>query len=171
MARRSDAPSRGEITERIDKTREDLQEAEQEMDTTVCDIETIRGTLEGLEGGGTAEGGDEVESLIESAESETVDVFDEQDGDLEQLQQDGEEYQGELQEHSEVAESDLGKLSDASAQIETAVALDEFRGAKESSMRDIDFLEEQRTRSQDATEESDRVQQEYQQRVRTRTGG
>ena len=89
MARRSDAPSRSEITERIDKTREDMQETEQEMDTTVCDIETIRGTLDALEGGGTAEGGDEVESLIESAENETVDVFDGQDADLEQLQQEG----------------------------------------------------------------------------------
>ena len=97
MARRSDAPSRSEITERIDKTREDMQETEQEMDTTVCDIETIRGTLDALEGGGTAEGGDEVESLIESAENETVDVVDGQDADLEQLQQVGEEYQGEVQ--------------------------------------------------------------------------
>ncbi len=170
MARKSDAPSRGEISEKTDKSRDDMREKEEELDVTATDVETVRHTLDSLDFGGTAEGGNEVEASIEKADDATVEVFDEQDQALEGIQDENEEHQGELQERSDTSESDLGKLSDASAQLETDAALNEFVGAKDAAMQDIEFLGDQVEQARDAREESERVQREQQARVRSGGG-
>ncbi len=170
MPKSGDTPSRGEITDRTDKSHEDMRDTKEKIDKTVCDFETIRGTIEGLQHGGTAEGADEVDAIIEGAEGQTVEVFEEQDRSLEELQQDSSDLQRDLQERSEADESDLGKLSDAGGRMTTDVAVNEFEKAKESAVRDIDFLEEQLKRNREEQEKSEREQQDYQQRVRARSG-
>ena len=52
MARKRDVPTRGEVTERIDKGRDDMREQEEQLETTADDVETIRRTLEDLDFGG-----------------------------------------------------------------------------------------------------------------------
>jgi hypothetical protein len=100
-----------------------------------------------------------------------VDVFDGQDNDLEELQDENQEYEGELQERTDVAESDLEKVSGASARIETDVAVSELARAEEAAQGDIEFLQEHADDTQAAREESERLQQEYEARVRARIGG
>ena len=109
MARRGDVPTRGEVTEKVDHSADDMQEKAEEMDKVVEDIETVRQTLEELDLGGTSDGADEVGQSIEAAEDVTVDVFDREDEEVEQLQQDSSEYEGDLHERSDSVESDLGK--------------------------------------------------------------
>ena len=171
MRRITDVPSRGEVTERTDKSREDMREKEERMDVTATDVETIRETLESLEPGGTAEGSEEVETIVQEADDDTVEVFDEQNEELEELQHESEEHQTEIQDLSDANERNLGKLSDASAKMETDVAVSEFVDAKETAIRDTEFLEDEIKKAEQAREESDRIQQEYERRVRARSAG
>ena len=166
MGRSRDVPSRHEVEEKVDHTRDTMKEKESDMEESVSDIETIRGTLESLDFSGTMEGSEEVEASINQADDVTVDEFDRQDGELDDLQEKSTEYEGELQERSETGEADLGKLSDASGQIETPEAVNELVRAKEAALRDIEFLQDQEERARDAQEESERIQNEQQGRAR-----
>ena len=171
MARRHDVPTRGEVTERIDKNRDVMHEREEQLETTADDVETIRQTLEELDFGGTTEGSNEVEASIEQADDVTVGVFDEHDGNLDDVQGESEEHEGELEERTGVCESDLGKISDASARIETDETVGELVKAKEGAVKDIEFLGDQEKRAREAREESDRIQKELENRVRAKNGG
>ena len=165
MPRRSDTPSRSEISERIDGDAERMREKEGDIETTVSDIETVRHTLENLDLGGTSEGSEAVEGAIQGAEDVTVEVFDGQDTELEEIQGEDEEYECEVDERTDSVESDLGKVSDASIQIDTDEGVNELIKAKEAALQDIDFFKEQGERAREAREESERIQQEYQARA------
>jgi len=166
MGRTRDVPSRHDVEEKIDNTSDAMKEKETDMEQTVSDIETIRGTLESLDFSGTMEGSEEVEASINQADDVTVDEFDRQDGEVDDLQKESTEHEGELQERTEAGETDLGKLSDASGQIETPEAINELVQAKEGALRDIEFLKGQDDRAREAREENERVQQDQQNRAR-----
>jgi P2-related tail formation protein len=167
MTRRSDTPRRSDVTETVDRSKRDMEEKSQEIEKVVSDVETVRQTLESLDLGGTAEGAEETEQALDSAEEVTVDVFDREDEQLDTKQNETEEYEGNLNERSDTSKSDLGKISDASTQIDTTETTNELVKAKDSAIRDIEFLEGQARRALDARNESERVQNEHQSRVRT----
>ena len=165
MARRGDVPTRSEVTETIEKHQSEMQEKTEEMEKTAEDVETERETLESLDLGGTAEGADAVEEAIEGAEDLSTQEFEEQGNELEEVDRESEEHEGELNERSDTTSSDLGKVSDASGRIHGDGANNELVKAKESAVRDIEFLHEQAQRAQEAREETERVHQEQQGRV------
>ena len=165
MRRKSDAPTRGEITEKIDTQKTDMSEKAEELDTIATDTETVRETLESLDFEGTSEGADEVESAIEQAEDVTVEIFDTEDENLEEIQSDAEEYEGELQERTDSSESDLDKISDAAGEIETQETVSELNNAEAAVSSDIEFLNEQDETAREAREENERLQQEHRSRV------
>lgn len=165
MARRSDVPTRGEITDKVDKHETDMHDKADEIEETVEDVETVRQTLEELDLGGTAEGGDAVEQAIEGAEDVSVSEFDEESQELEQIEGEDEEHEHELEERSDTTSSDLGKISDASGRIHSDAANNELIEAKESALRDIEFLSDQAKRAQEAREESRRIHEEHVGRV------
>jgi len=170
MAKRKNVRSRGEISEQTDTSQRDMREQEETIEVTASDVETIRQTREGLEPSGTAEGADAVESAVEGAEDATIDVFEEQDEALEQIQQDASEHEEDLGEHAEGTERNLGRLSDASARIETSVAVDEFVRAKDAELDDVDFLRGEEEKVKEGREGSERKQVDYQKRVRSHNG-
>ena len=165
MAKRKDVPTRQEVSKKIEKNRKDMGLKEINLDWIASDVETVRQTLEKLDFGGTAEGFDQVETSIKGAENVTADVFDREDEDLEQIQKDNQEYEGEIQDRRKSSESDLGKISDSSARIETKETINELIQAKEVALRDIDFLAEQIERARGAREKSDSIQKRVQARV------
>ena len=72
-----------------------------------------------------------------------------------------------------------GRLSDGqravwigtpSARIEPAATVDEFVKAKDAALEDAEFLRGARNEVKEANEESDRIQAEFQNRVRSRNG-
>ena len=166
MRKPSDIPTRGEVTDSVQKHGDEMTEKGGEMDITTSDVEVTRETMESLDLGGTVEGADEVESSIQEAEDVTVDIFEEQDAELEDIQSDTEEDEQELRERSDTSESDLGKVSDASGRIETHETVSELVKTKEGLLRDIEFLDENADRDREAREESERIQQELENRVR-----
>jgi len=168
MARRSDIRSRTEVTGEIEKKKEEMDTKETDLDTIASDHEIVRGTLENIEGG-TVEGFDETEKSIEAAEDVTVEVFEKKDDELEEVQAETHDFEGEIKENRNSAESDLGKLSDASAKIDTTETINELVEAKETVMRDMEFLAGEIDRAQDAREKSDAVQEKH--RARIQKGG
>lgn len=167
MARRGDAPKQSEITEKVEKHENDMHEKTEDVEKTVEDVETVRQTLEELDFGGTAEGGEAVEQSIEGAENVSVGEFDSESSALEELEHESEEHEGELQERNDTTTADLGKISDASGRIHSDAANSELIAAKESALRDIEFLSDQAQRAQEAREETQHIHDEHLGRVNT----
>lgn len=163
--RRSNSPRRSEVTEKVEHQQDSMDQKNEELDTIATDTETVRDTLEALEFDGTAEGSDDVEEAIEKSEDVTVEIFEHEDENLEEIQSDTEEYEGELHERSDSSESDLDKISDAAAKIETRDTVDELAHAKEAVSSDIEFISEQERLAKDARDESEHLQQEHRGRV------
>jgi hypothetical protein len=168
--RRSDAPTRSEITEKVEKHETDMEEKTGEIEETVSDVETERDTLESLDLDGTAETAEEVEQAIEGAQDVSAEEFDTESGELEETHNETEEHEEELQERSDTTSSDLGKISDASAKIHSDSANGELIVAKESAMRDIEFLDDEAKQSEDAREQSQRLHEEHERRVSAARG-
>jgi len=168
MARRSDTPTRSEVTDKVEKNQDDLREKGDEMEDTVSDIETIRETLESLDLGGTADGADEVEHSVEGAEDVSEGEFDEESSELDGIEGETEEHETELEGRSDSTSSDLGRLSDASARLHSDASNQELITAKESAVRDVEFLDDQGKRAEDAREESQRLHEEL--RARAQSG-
>lgn len=167
MARRGDVPTRSEVTEKVETNKRELEAKETDLDKIAQDDEIVKDTLEQIQFDGTAEGSNEVKSAIESAKDVTKEVFDKENDSLEQIQADNQELEGELQERCESSQLDLGKISDATAKIETKETINELARAKEAISHDTDFLKEQRVRASEARKESDDIQRRLQARVHT----
>ena len=165
MRKRSDTPTRSEVTETVDSHKEEMDDKTVELDTIATDTETVRETLDSLDFSGTSEGTDEVESSIEQAEDVTVEIFEQEDENLEQMQGETEEYENELQERSDSSESDMGKISDAGSKIETPDTVTELDKAREAVANDIEFLDDQNEKAQGAREETEELQQQHRARV------
>ena len=168
MGKHSDLPSRSEVKELLDKSKEDMREKETDLDKIACDVETVRKTLESLNFEGTAEGSEEIEGAIKGAEEVTETVFNGEDEKLDRIQQENEEHETGLETRSDSSEQDLRKIVDASAGIETRETVSELARTKELALQDIGFLKEQIERALRSREESEQAQKELQSRVRRR---
>ena len=165
MGRMSEVPTRHEVDEAVEQHEKDMTEKLKELDTITDDTETVRETISALDSVGTAEGNDAVDSAMDAAEDVTVEIFDREDSNLEDIQDESQDYQSELQERSDTSESDLGKISDASGQIETQETVDELVEAKTAVLEDIDFLSDQIEQENQSREDAEREQQHYGGRV------
>ena len=163
--RSSDMSTRDELKERVETSREDMEKKEVDLDRIVSDLETARRTIEQLDFGGTKEGVEELEKAIERAEDVTVEVFGQEDEELERIQSDNKEFEGEVQDSHNSSESDLQKVSDVSAGIETQETANELEKAKTTILEDMDFLSEQIRRARDSRENSDAIQERHKERV------
>ena len=157
--------SRGEVTETLQKHEQDMSGEAENLDVIANDVETVRGTLESLDGDGTQEGVDAVNDAIEQAEDVTVEVFEKEDEQLDEIQGQSEGYQEGLRGRSETAESDLGRISDASGQLETAESVEKLEDAKTAAKEDVDFLNEQIDQAKEALDESEKIQNELEGRI------
>jgi len=166
--RRGDCKTRSEITEKTERSESDMREKEGDMEKVVEDVETVRGTLESLDLGGTVEGNDSVEAAIEGAESTTENIFDGEDTNLEQIQSDSEEHEGEVQEKSNSDSADLDKVSDAKSRINTGETIGELDKAEQDCQEDIEFLDDIIRDAEEAREQSENTQKEYQSRVHSK---
>ena len=166
MARRGDQRRRDEVRDQVETQDREMDDKAEQSDDVVSDAETIRDTINELDFGGTVEGMDGVEQSIESASDVTAEEFDRQDEQIEQLQEEVEDHEQELQERSDTDQTDLGRLADASRELRTDVPNQEVIAAKEALIDDDEFLKEQKFEAEQARQESERLQQEHQSRVK-----
>ncbi|MBN2328685.1 MAG: hypothetical protein JXR73_16205 [Candidatus Omnitrophica bacterium] len=159
MRGKSELPARSDIEADIEASREEMRDKEENLDALAKDVETVRRTLESLDFSGTLEGAEEVESAVEKAEDVTVEIFDQEDQELDQKQDANEDYQNEMDDRSKSTESDAASLDDAAGEIATQETMDALNEAKESALREVEFLAEQIERVRQAREESEQIQQ------------
>lgn len=168
MSRRRAERSRSDITGQIDQNQGQITEQEEVLGETVDDIDTVRGTIESFNLGGTLEGAEAVEEAIRQAESGTVDLYESQDGELESLHDEVELIESELSEQVDAVEADLDGIHEAEGRLETSVARDGLEQAEASAEEDRSFLEEQEQRAHAAQEASRQAQQEFRRRAHGR---
>jgi hypothetical protein len=142
-----------------------MQEHEEQLDETVDDIETVRGTLEALDLSGTSEGSAAIEQAIERADSATVELFDSQDTELESVHEASEAFEGEVHEQVDAVQSNQDRIREAGQQVESSPARDGLESANEVADEDREFLEDQEERARAARETSERAQQEFRNRA------
>jgi len=162
MRKKTDTPTRNEVTERVEKNKEEMEERVEQLDTIATDSETVRETLDALDFEGTADASDEVEGAIEQAEEVTIEAFENTDENLEEAQSETEDHESELQDRSDSAQMDLGKISDASGQIETQETISDLADVKTANLGEMDFLKDNNQKGVDAREENEQAQQELQ---------
>jgi len=165
MRRKSDTPSRSEVTETIEKHKGDMSEKTDKLDIIASDKETVVDTQNHLDFGGTQEGSDAVETILEEAEDVTVEIFSQENEGLEEIQNEADEYRDGLQENSDSAESDLGKISDAGGRIETKETVGKLKDAETSVSEDREFLKEQMDRDKEARDENEQLQKVLEDRM------
>jgi hypothetical protein len=165
--RRSDAPARCEVESTVEGHRTDMQEKADEIEETVLDVETEGKTLDEIELSGTAEGADEVEQNIESAQDVSVGEFEEESQELEDIHEQTEEYEGELHERADTTTEDAGKIAEASGQIHSDAPKSELDAARKSAEQDVEFLTGHEEAAQDARQESQQLQDDHRNRVDT----
>jgi len=164
MVTKSDLPTHTEIEETVTEQDEKMDEKIQELEVFTEDAETVAETLVNIEGS-TSEGKEEVTAEIEAASEVTVERHETEDGALDAIQQETEEYEDYLDDHQETAESDLGRISDASGKIETQETIDKLADAKTSVLEDRDFLESNNEKAREDRLESEQAQNELQNRI------
>ena len=162
----TDKPTRGEVSETVDQHGQKLEKKIEDLDVIASDTELTRDTLASLEpGSGTMEGVDEVVRSITDAEEVTVEIFEEEDENLEQGQVESQDYQTDLEGRQESSESDRELISDASSKVETQATVDELTKAEAAESEDIEFLNEEIVKANEAREESEHLQQRHRDRV------
>ena len=165
MRRKSDTPTRGEVSEKVETNKDKMDENLESLDVIASDSETVRDTLDSLDFNGTAEGTSDVTGAIEKAGDVTVEKFNEEDEELEEIQSESEEYENELHERNESSEHDSGKVCDAIGQIATEETKGELEQAREGIQDEIEFLSEQNETAREARAENEQLQQQHRSRV------
>ena len=166
MRRITDKPTRGEVSDTVNTHGEELEKKTEELDVIATDTETVRDTLDALEpGSGTMEGVDEVVQSLTDGEEVTVEIFQEEDENLEQRQAESQDYQTDLETREEASESDRNKITDASSQIETQATVGELAHAEAAVSEDIEFLNEEIDKADEARRESENLQSRHRDRV------
>lgn len=164
--RKSDTPTRSEVTEKVEKNKEEMEEGVEKLDITATDTEAVRETLDNLDFEGTAEGTDAIEEAIEESENVTIDIFNGEDEELDEfINSEVKEHEQELQERTDSSESDFEKVSDAVDQIATDQTKDELERAKTEVRDDIEFIDTEQQASRETREENELLQQQHRNRV------
>ena len=164
MAKKSDLPTHSEIEETVSEQKEKGDEKLEELKVLTDDAETVDETLDSIEGS-TGEGRQEITSNVEAAGDVTVEMHEAEDSNLDSIQDETEDYEGFLDDRHSTAESDLGRISDASGEIETQEPRDKLADAKASALEDMDFLRENNEKAKDDRNESEQEQNELQDRI------
>ena len=170
MASHSDVPTHHEIEETVEQNEQEMSEKLEELEVLTEDVETTRDLEDALDLDTTVEGAEEIEMLVESAETETVDIFEQEDNQLEGIQQDAQDYVDEIDDRHETAESDLEKISGASCELRTAEPINRMTDAKSSMLTEMDFLRENNQKAEDAKTDNMQAQQSLEARINSGKG-
>ena len=163
--RRTDAPSRSDVTKTVDDRKTEFDEKTDALEKHADDAETERETLESLDLTGTSDAAEAVEQAVEAAQETSVREFEEDGEALEKVQSEGEEFEGELRERTDAASSDMDKIADGENRLHSDEAKNELEKAKMETQRDIEFLDEQEREAQEARQESERLHNEQRARI------
>ncbi len=163
--RKSDLPTHNEVEETVEDYDQQMSEKVEELEVLTEDTETVRAAHEALDLETTVEGASEVEALVDEAEDHTVEAFDSDDENLDDIQSEAQDYENELDERHETAEADRDKISDAEGRIETQQTADDLANAEAAVQEEMDFLEDNNQKAVEARRENEQAQRDLQNRI------
>jgi len=152
--RRSDTPTRSDVTAEVERRGAEMQEQAEEVETKVADLETERRTLDELDRSGTSDGVDEVDGSIERARDASGSEFDQESETLDQQHAEAEEHEQQLDQRGEAASADRERIAGGRDQVHSDAAGSELAAAEEAAQRDIDFLAESEHKAEEARRNS-----------------
>jgi len=168
--RRADAPSRSDVAKTVDDRKTEFDEKTDALERHADDAETERETLESLDLTGTSDAAEAVEQAVDAAQEASVREFEEDGDALEQVQDEGEEFERELHERSDANASDMDKIVDAGNRLHSDDAKSELEKARMETQRDIELLDEQEREAQESRKESERLHDEQRARIQAAGG-
>ncbi len=142
-----------------------MREKAEQLDTIATDKETIDETLESLQRIGTVEGLGEMEGHVEQAEDATVEAYEGESAELDEIHEESEEFEGEVDERAEATEGDRERIAEARDRVETGDAARELAEAEAAEAQDVEILHEFLNRAQEGREESQNQKAEYDARM------
>jgi hypothetical protein len=165
MRSKSGSPTRGEVSERVSHSSNEMRERTDEATVFANDLDVVRHTLDALEQGGTQEGVDDVFHGIEDARHTTIEGFEDKSRQLDVSQESAENFKTELLDRSTRSGSDRTKISDAQHKVETSSARMSLDLAAQASQQDIQFLNDRIHSLGDTLVEIQRAQTQLHSRV------
>ena len=155
-----DRRSRGEIKQTVDRRKQEYGEKTDSLKHDADDIGIEHSAFEEMEAIGTEEGMEEVTACLHEAEDTSVKEFAEDGNALQEAQQEGQEFEGELNERAHATEGDRQKIGDARQQMHGDNAATRVEQAENQTREDIEFLrgEEERGRESRETAEQEHEQ-------------
>ena len=169
MAKRRSSLERGRVTEQVEKHQTDMRETGEKAEQNVEDTETGHDVLERMEGG-TIEGADETDGYIEEAREGSKDEFEQLGEGLEQVHTDTEQFEGELHEEADRVSADGEAIDEAAGRLHGDTARQKLTEAREAKEQDKEFLTSHKQRAGDSRQESQRLYEEYKNRVNAARG-
>ena len=151
--------TKGEIDEARTQKEVAISEKLQELNTVRNDLGKVRETLRSLDLKGTTDFRDEVQQDMDGAKKVTTEVFDGKSEELARHQEDHQETSNSLAEKKGTDEADHTRIGEAEAAVETVETKGSLDKAKESVLRDIDFLDDEIRQIQEDIERSKQEQQ------------
>lgn len=171
MSRRRRTESRSEVESKVETSERNLVERIDVLDKMQEDVQTVREMIADMDFGGTLEGTDELEQSVEKTEGTAVEVFDEKDQELEGAAAENEALEENLTEKRETDESDQGKLDSAGEKLDADKTRRDIEEAKETVLRDVEFLAQKIARAKEARAQAREAQKNLQGRVHSGGGG
>ena len=165
MPRRSENPSRAEVSETVERYDRDMDEAGDEIEKSVEDTEVERQVLDELDFGGSSEGADEVEGAILDSQEVSVGEFEEGSAALEGIQQEADDNREELEERSERVASDAERIRASSSELHSDAATRELDHAERAAEEDGEFFRSGESEAKEGIEKSERRHNEHDQRI------
>jgi len=165
MDRFSDKPTKSEIDEKVRGDSQNMEIKGEDLEKAAQDCETLIRTIQSLDFRGTAEGAEQVEKHMDAAENTAENTFDSEDQEMEKIQEGVQEHEKDLNERQDTTDSDLGKVSEASAKIELQAANEFLTDAKDSLLQDIDYMKEKITEMIQAKDKSEAIQEKLREKV------
>jgi hypothetical protein len=164
MAKRGNTRERNQVTEQVEQRRSGMRETAEQAEGHVSDSETERETLEQLQAG-TAEGADEAAQHIEAAQDASSGEFEQLGGKLTELHGESEQFETELSTEADELGADEAKLDAAGQKLHGDAARQELAAARAAKETDREFVSTHQQQAAEARQESQRLYDEYRNRV------
>ncbi|MCP4708866.1 MAG: hypothetical protein GY869_09600 [Planctomycetes bacterium] len=170
MARKKSSKlERSKVPAEVQENVNQMEEHEGRLDDISSDVEVVAETLGAIEGG-TCEGQEAEQQAIESAREIGVDHFKEKKGEIAQVHEEAETLETEMDEGRELAQSDVDMIKEADSKLQADIARDKLSEAASEAQSDIDLLNTYTDCSRQERQESQKLLEEYSQRVEKAQG-
>jgi len=171
MSRRRSLESQTDIEGKTETSEHDLEEQLDVLGEKHEEVEAVRDTIGKLDFGGTLEAGEHLEDDMGEVEDAAMEVFDKEDGKMEDVEGENEDIEESLTETMEGNEAEQEKLEGLRPDIETDVTRRKIEEAMQTIVKDVEFFADQIVQAIEAREQAKRTQEDLKGRVHSSPGG